>query len=529
LLYATFYGQDDNNASISEHVDGGTSRYDQFGIIYQAVCANCNGNTAKPFPTTTGVWSPRNGAGANGCNLAAIKIAFNFAGVAAGLKASVNGRNNDSSGCVPMDAVFEDTIRNAKSYIFNFGDGTPDSASTSPVVSHTYFAPGAYRVMMVAIDSNSCNIRDTAYRTVSGRTDKAVIDFSYQKVGDCQSLNYEFTNLSTTVPGAKPLDDTSLRWLFSDDPNQRLTPAGPLNSTLDHAYGAPGTYLVKLILVDTGYCNYPDTVTKTLRVSPLAKAQFVTPPVGCVPYLATFDNTSLGGLTFDWDFGDPASGVTNISHDATPTHLYEQPGDYAIHLTVYDASTCNKVDDTTISIKVSPRPIAGYSFSPSPPVANTPMVFTNQSSQDAVRYLWDFGDGDTLMTTRADTIQHLYKFTDSFNVCLIAFNQYDCTDTVCHTVATLINPLLDMPNAFTPGRFGQNSIFKVAGFGVTKLMFRIYNRWGQLVFQSSNQDIGWDGTYQGTLQPAGVYVYTVEAEFSNGKKATRKGDLTLLR
>src|SRR3569833_381972 len=110
LLYATFYGQDDNNASISEHVDGGTSRYDQFGIIYQAVCANCNGNTAKPFPTTTGVWAPRNGAGSNGCNLAAIKIAFNFAGVAAGLKASVNGRNNDTTGCVPMDAVFEDTL-----------------------------------------------------------------------------------------------------------------------------------------------------------------------------------------------------------------------------------------------------------------------------------------------------------------------------------------------------------------------------------------------------------------------------------
>jgi len=527
LLYGTFYGQDDNPGSISEHVDGGTSRYDQFGIIYQAVCANCNGNTAKPFPTTPGVWSPRNGAGTNGCNLAAIKIAFNFAGVAAGLKASVNGRNNDTTGCVPMDAVFEDTIRNAKSYIWNFGDGGPDTATTGNIVSHTYYAPGFYRVMMVAIDSNSCNVRDTAWRIVSGRTDKANLDFSFVKKGDCLSLNYEFTNLSTEVPGAKPLTANSLVWYFSDKPSP-LIPAGLINSTIQHPYGAPGTYIVKLILEDTGYCNSPDTLTKTLRVSPLAKAQFVTPPYGCVPYLASFDNTSLGGLQFEWDFGDPGSGAANTSTDPVPTHLYQNAGDYWIKLTVYDSTTCNKVSDTSIRITVSPRPTAAFTFSPSPPVTNTPMVFNN-GSVGAVRYKWDFGDGDTLMTTTMDTIEHLYKFTDSFNVCLVAFNRFDCTDTVCHTVATLINPLLDMPNAFTPGRFGQNGVFKVAGFGITKLMFRIYNRWGQLVFQSSDQNIGWDGNYQGNPQPMGVYAYTLEAEFSNGKHASRKGDLTLLR
>ena len=528
LLYATFYGQDDNSSSISEHVDGGTSRYDQFGIIYQAVCANCNGNTAKPFPTTPGVWSPRNGAGRNGCNLAAIKIAFNFAGVAAGLKASVNGRPNDTTGCIPLDAVFEDTIRNAKSYIWNFGDGGPDTATISPTVSHTYNTPGSYRVMMVAIDSNTCNVRDTAWRTVSGRTDKANLDFNYTKIGDCMSMNYQFTNLSQAVPGAKPLNDQSVVWVFSDDPSGRQIPAGLNGSSINHPFAAPGTYTVQLKLVDTGYCNSPDSLPKTIRVSPLAKAQFVTPAVGCAPYLASFDNTSLGGLTFSWDFGDPGSGALNTSTDPVPTHLYENPGTYPIKLTVYDSTTCNKVDDTTISILVSPRPTAAYTFSPSPPVSNTPMVFTNGSA-GAVKYKWDFGDGDTLMTATMDTIQHLYKFTDSFNVCLVAYNQYDCTDTVCHTVATLINPLLDMPNAFTPGRFGQNGIFKVAGFGITKLMFRIYNRWGQLVFQSTNQDNGWDGSYQGTPQPMGVYAYTVEAEFSNGKRATRKGDLTLIR
>ena len=83
LLYATFFGQNDGPQSISEHVDGGTSRYDRNGIIYQAICANCSDHSVTPFPTSPGVWSPRNGTGGSGCNLAAIKIAFNFAGVSA--------------------------------------------------------------------------------------------------------------------------------------------------------------------------------------------------------------------------------------------------------------------------------------------------------------------------------------------------------------------------------------------------------------------------------------------------------------
>ncbi|HEY4205447.1 MAG TPA: PKD domain-containing protein [Puia sp.] len=526
LLYGTFYGQDDNAHSISEHVDGGTSRYDQFGIIYQAVCANCNTGTAKPFPTTAGVWAPRNGAAPTGCNLAAIKIAFNFAGVAAGLRASVNGRLGDTTGCVPLDAVFEDTIRNAKSYIWNFGDGSADTATTSYSVAHTYYARGTYKVMMVAIDSNSCNVADTAYRFVSGRTDKVFLDLSAQKVGtDCHLLNYQFTNLSTLAPGSKPLDDTSIVWTFSDATG-RIN-AGPSGSSIQHLYSAPGTYFVHLSLIDTGYCNSPDEIVDTLRVSPNTVALFDTPPYGCAPYTAVFNNTSLGGQTFQWDFGD-ASSPDNTSTASSPTHLYQTPGTYTVHMTAFDPNTCNKQDDTTMQLIVSPKPTADFTVSPSPPVSNTPMVFTNGSS-GASRYKWDFGDGDTLMTTKVDTIQHLYKFTDTFNVCLISYNQFDCTDTVCHPVATLINPLLDMPNAFTPGRFGQNSIFKVAGFGIDKMLLRIYNRWGQLVFQSDSQDIGWDGTYQGILQPLGVYAYTLEADFSNGKHVSKKGDVTLIR
>jgi gliding motility-associated-like protein len=182
-----------------------------------------------------------------------------------------------------------------------------------------------------------------------------------------------------------------------------------------------------------------------------------------------------------------------------------------------------------MTITLQGKPTADFSYAPQPPVPNTPAVFTNLSSVDAVRFVWEFGDGSSESKVGKDTVVHQYNKTDTFQACLIAFNLAGCTDTVCKPVAVLINPLLDVPNAFTPGRFGQNGIVKVVGFGIQHMVFRIYNRWGQMIFQSNDPYIGWDGTYKGVLQPMDVYAYTLEAEFSDGTHASKKGDITLIR
>jgi len=520
ILYGTFFGQEDNAHTIGEHVDGGTSRYDQNGIIYQAICANCNGGTSKPFPTTPGVWGPKNGTGSAGCNLAAIKIAFNFAGVSAGLRTTINGHHNDTSGCIPLDATLEDTVRNAKSYIWSFGDGSPDTATTGFALTHTYTRTGVYLVRLIAIDSSTCNVADTVYTHIIARNDKAPLDFTYAKTPGtlCTDLDYIFINLSTFPPG-KPFQSNSFIWDFGDQTGQ--IPAGLAD--VNHTFKSTGTYIVSLTLADTNYCNYPDAVSKTLRISPVVKAQFTTPAAGCVPYSIPIDNTSLGGQDFQWDFGDGGT-----STDPIPTHIYTKTGTYTITLIANDTNTCNKTDTTHQTITVSDKPVSGFSYSPIPPVANTPIVFTNGSS-GGIRYKWIFGDGSSETKTTMDTAKHLYNRTDTFNACLVVFNQYECTDTVCHPVATLIHPLLDVPNAFTPGRFGENGIIRVMGFGITHMTFRIYNRWGQLVFQTNDPNQGWDGTYNGILQPMEVYGYTLEAEFSNGNRTNKKGDITLIR
>ena len=140
--------------------------------------------------------------------------------------------------------------------------------------------------------------------------------------------------------------------------------------------------------------------------------------------------------------------------------------------------------------------------------------------------MWNFGDGVSSTLTNPS---HQYIETGSFTAQLITYNQYDCTDTFSLTITTLIDPLLDVPNAFTPGRFGENAVVSIKGFGISRLDWKIYNRWGQMVFQTTDFNKGWDGSFKGKLQPMDVYAYTLDVVFSDGRKSRKTGDITLIR
>lgn len=511
-LYGSFFGQKGGNTG--EHVDGGTSRFDRNGVIYQAICANCGGGAQ--FPTTAGVWSPTNGS--KQCNLAAIKIAFNLAGVGAGIRASINGVLRDTTGCVPLTADFSDTLAMGKKYVWDFGDGTPPQTTAGATNSHTFNAVGNYRVSLTSIDSSSCNIADTSYVIMRVRNDEVKMSFTARKLPPCTSLNYEFNNTSIAPPG-KPLNNQSFLWLFGDNTTQ-VAGGGPVV----HAYQAGGTYTVQLVLVDTNYCNYDDTLSMQIRIASNVKAQFETPAVGCVPYTAVFNNTSMGGQQFAWDFGD---GTT--STQTSPTHLYNNIGTYTVKLVAIDSSTCNIIDSTSFTISVNPNPTAGYNYTPQPTLPNTPINFQNTSA-GGTKYKWLFGDGDTLVTIQRDTtVQHLYNYSGKFNACVVAYNNAGCSDTACQMIAVTIIPGMDIPNAFTPNGDGTNDKIYVKGYGIAKMVWRIYNRWGVLVYVGTDKSEGWDGRYKGVLQPQDVYHYTALIEFSDGTKATKKGDITLLR
>lgn len=516
-LYGTFFGQEDpltgnDPQTFGDHVDGGTSRFDKFGVIYQAICANCG--RSVNFFGTPGSWSTSNQATSDGsCNLGMLKIEMNFAGVVAGPRASINSIP-DSVGCIPLTVDFSDTLQRGKTYVWDFGDNSPKVTTTNFNTSHTYFNVGTYRVMLVAIDSLTCNIADTAYIHVKAGNNRAVLDFTPNKLPPCSNLAYSFENNSTSV--LNNFGPQSFTWDFGDGSAKVIAGLQPVT----HAYAGPGTYRVTLTLDDTAFCNSPDDTTRLIRLSPEVDAQFITPLGGCVPHNAVFDNTSLGGLNFVWDFGD---GTT--STDDNPSHLYTLAGNYTVKLIAYDSTSCNKVDSISRVISVSPIPEAAFIFNPITPEENTFTEFTNQSA-GAINYMWKFGDGDSSIEVNP---RHIFPASGTYNVCLTAVNEAGCSDDTCQPVRAIIKPLLDVPTAFTPGRFGTNSVVKVAGFGIAEMVWKIYNRWGQNVFQSTSQKFGWDGKFNGKIQPVDVYTYTLEVVFSDGKKYRKTGDITLLR
>ncbi len=532
-LFGSFFGETNRPGAGCDHVDGGTSRFDRNGVIYQAICANCNLDPTggRPlFPTTAGAWSTTNNASGAGCNLAMLKFDLELSGVDGELRSDINGVR-DTAGCVPLKVDFVDSIGRAVSYewYFNYVPGSPPDLTTStPSASFTYNNVGVYRVLLVAIDPNTCNVRDSSFLNIRVGDVIANLLPAWQPFGpDCPKFTYQFINNSISSDITKPILDTSMVWDFGDGSPRVPALIGPANAVL-HTYPATGTYQARLILKDTTFCNNPDDSIINISIADNVKAIIETPSNGCAPYNAVFNSASLNAVSWLWDFGDPGS-PDNTSTDENPTHLYASPGTYIIRLTAANPGTCNLTHDTTFTLTVYQDPVPGFRADPDPPIANSPTIFTNLSSVDAVRFKWVFGDGDSLFTDSRGSVTHQYNATGTYDACLTAYNAVGCDSTICQPVRALIEPLVDVPNAFTPLSNDENSVVLVRGFGIGKMTFTIWNRWGQKVFETNNRFQGWDGKVKGVVQPMDVYVYTLNVEFTDGSKTTKKGDLTLIR
>ena len=508
-LFGSNFGQ---FRGLGDHSDGGTSRFDENGIIYQAICANCGNNV--PFPTTPGAWAITNGS--IDCNQVALKIEMNYAGVGSSVQTSIDNVIGDTRGCVPLTVKFADTLQQGVKFYWDFGDGTRDTTSTFST-EHTFRNIGLYTVKLISEDSTKCNIRDSAFTQINVGVRAATPNFTFNKVLPCESLTMKFTNTSTANSGS--FGNRVFVWDYGDGSPPDTASFNPPRL---HTYAAPGTYFVTLTIIDTNFCNTPVADTQRIRLNPTVKAIFKTPAIGCAPYEASFINESLAGTDWFWEFGDG-----NTSTEFEPVHIYQNPGTYRVRLTASDTSTCNRVDTSAyFTITVYEKPTAVISsWGPNPPLENTPVTFGN-GSINAVTYEWDFGDGETSANIAPS---HQYISTGSFDVRLVAFNAAGCTDTAYERVQVIIVPLLDVPNAFTPGKFGENAVVSVKGFGISRMDWRIYNRFGQMVFSSGSMKMGWDGKFKGKLQPMDVYTYTLDVKFSDGQTLRKTGDISLLR
>ncbi len=511
LRYATYFGR---NCSLpgqewmGEHVDGGTSRFSKQGIIYQGICANCGGRPgnpgacSNPFPTTTGVWSMVDSS--TNCNEAALKIEFNIGPVICNVVASPS-----TSGCAPLTVNFTNLTTNGVGFVWDFGDGSPTTTTFSP--THTFTAAGVFTVSLSASNSNACFKTDDTFRlTVFVDTGKITPDFTYQLLDSCNPYIASFTNTSTDVVGTP-----DYKWLLGDGTTYiGTTPPA-------HNYADTGYYTVMLIMNDTSACKTPDTVTHTIHFGNQGvSANFTIPDSVCLgtPFVPHIDFTNV--ISTLWNFGD---GQTSTGLD--PSHLYTGVGTYTVTLIAQNPGACNGGDTITEVIKVLAVPVANFSYTPTTPVPNTPTVFTNLST-NATHYLWDFGD----VTTSTDiNPTHQYQKTGTYKVCLTAYNNSNCPSTLCKQAPAEVVPLLGLPTAFSPNGDGENDILYVRGAAIKTMDLKIYNRWGQLVFETNDQNKGWDGTFNGQPQPIEAYAFVLNASFIDGTAKVLKGNITLLR
>ena len=497
-----FAGHFSGGGPVGEHVDGGTSRFNRNGEIYQAICGGCNGS--DQVPTTPNAYSTTNGS--TNCNIVALKIAFNLGSVSAKANASPN-----TTVCLGDPINFNSNgSANATGYEWDFGDGSTGTG-TSP--SHTYTTGGNFQVRMVAVNPNACKTRDTVFLTVVVDTNRIDADFSYDKTDSCTSYTTTFTNNSKY---GNPAGPTSFLWEFGDGTSYSGVTPPP------HNYPDTGTYIVKLTMTDPNACNSPDTITKIITFNnSFVKAEFEAPPTICEKSKAVLVNKSTNAKTFVWSFGNGSSStITN------PEPIYDSAGIYTIKLYTYNPETCNGVDSIEKTLEVKTTPTASFRHEPIIPETNEPILFTNYSV-NATSYIWDFGDGtgSSLFTPKPK----FYRKTGDYDVCLQALNDIGCSDTVCRRVSADVYPLADVPSGFSPNGDGNNDILYVRGYGIEIMSFKIFNRWGEMIFESTDQDMGWDGTYKNVEQPVEAYAYSLSVTFLDGTTFNKKGNVTLLR
>jgi gliding motility-associated-like protein len=247
-----------------------------------------------------------------------------------------------------------------------------------------------------------------------------------------------------------------------------------------------------------------------------------SPRIGCAPQEFLM-NSNSSAVRYFWDFGD---GTTDTVRD--PKHTYNAPGTYKIRLVCEDTNTCNRFDTAYDEVTLYDKSIADFEYTVS--FCDNSVTLKNKSTNQ-FKYLWDFGDGALDSTT--DEPKHIYAQSGKYNVTLYVNRGFPCADSMVKVIDfdkyKPIDPLI--PNVFSPNGDGKNDLFEIGGLNAKcdKMEMTVYTRWGQVVFESKQIGIWWDGNYKVKPLGDGVYYYTIKITDYQGTVTDHKGDVTIIR
>jgi gliding motility-associated-like protein len=352
-----------------------------------------------------------------------------------------------------------------------------------------------------------------------------------------------FTNTSV------PIDAAQFRyeWTFglNSTPSTGLG-AGPFSVN----YSTPGVRDVSLkvinIAAETAGLGCESTFSKTINIPllPLVAAFKADPQRACFPSDFTVtENTSTGDI-MEWRVVDSNGRVSATSNAVLPIFRITNPGSYSIFLTTSNSLTGQVANTQQSGFEVFDNPVASFDLRPNVVFVPDTELTTFNFSTGTTDYDWDFGDGGTSFDVEP---KYIYKVEGVYDVRLIARNDHGqglvCTDTLIRKVTAKQGGVSKVPNAFTPNPNGPsggvsgpggsgtfNDVFLPIVKGAEEFNMQIFDRWGNLIFESNSANVGWDGyDKNGRLLPAGVFVYKLTIRLSDGQRSTQIGDVTMIR
>lgn len=489
LLYATYFG----GPLSREHVDGGTSRFDDNGIVYQSVCAGCSNN--DDFPTTPGAWSQVNNS--TNCNNGVFKFDFE-------IEPEADFTTDILSGCAPLTIQFDNTSPNYSSFLWDFGNGDTTSQILNPI--YTFSTPGTYTAYLIVEDS-ICGLLDTAEKIINVFAPLQLITNDTVICGP-QTLTLVANSVGTVT-----------NFHFSSNGNFTDTLNSPLSdSTLDVTISGDTTFYVQ---VQNGFCNYIDTITIDIPDIQIVIGNIAGMCTGDTATLTVTNLTPQYALSYNWG---PDSLI--ISGDGTNSVTVSPDYPNWIWVIGTTAEGCVAWDSTYINVSGPPTGLVSATANP-----NTLLV--GQTSQlnampPGYTYSWTpstYLDNPNIQNPVASPPTSMWFYVDISNGgCTLRDSVFiELIISVCE------EPYIYVPNAFTPNGDLENDVLYVRGNNITDLLFRVYDRWGEKVFETTNINFGWDGRFKNRDSDPAVFVYYLEAKCVGGEEFFKKGNVTLIR
>ena len=560
LIYGTYYG----GSQSAEHVDGGTSRFDKKGVIYQSVCAGCGMNSDFPIKPNPGAVSPTNNS--SNCNNGVFKFDLDFPIILADFDAPWAGCNNNIS-FTNLSSSLQNTT-----YFWDFGDGQTSSQKNP---NHQYSTPGIYNVMLIVSSPSSCNLSDTVTKQIYILSNTS---YTLESLDICKNESVQI--------GIFPINDPAVSYFWIPSlginnittPNPIATVDSSTNYKLIISDGYCTDTIFQIVNVDslainasedTSFCKDPillsantsgtvnniiwsnssdfsDTVSLTnFYVANNVKTLYIKVEndncidIDSVKVYSDNINIEISGITeickgdsvfiktdnlssfnpiisYDWE----ASFELNFEIDSSSVISYPDSSSW-YKVTVTNSLGCYVSD--SIFVTVHEYPVLDSIWTNDFSIFAGESTFLNVETSDNV--IWGTNNTNKIIEINPE-ISSWYNVIIYNDFCQI----FDSVFVEVKNVFCDKNKII-IPNAFSPNDDNKNDFYKIVDKDeiITSFKLEIFNRFGEKVYSSKNINEKWNGYFKNILLSPQVFDFYLEIDCIGGKSLFEKGNITLIR